>query len=445
MKKNILLVHSFIVLPLLTSSFIFSSEMSKRDKDFPVLTRSGSHSRKNRKERRKEQQDPQVTKIVIKETETPSGRQLDEVIVTTSDVSNEQVIEQAIETAPATEQVEMVTPAIQVAGDEQGTVIELPMPERKREKAEIPAPVETTTAKNPSIIPTKDVIKERMTKVFAAIQEISAKTTDNVSEEVQEADLLAASTYQPAPAVKQGLGWGDWVKSTVSSQWFALDAIKAKTFDPQNADHMRGLMNAVEKLVLNGDSKGLTDLLAACRTNYPKNLELKKKIALQVQARFKLDEDTAIDQYKKSIALENEKLVATQKAIFDQSAALVTILTQQLEKNANELKNAEMKYGFEISAITNTQNTKAQNARTGNDILYKLRRDIHNNNSVTPFDYKSIEYLPLKTNIAQITDTLHADITKSLKILNEANNTIKSALSLLSDSEKPAVLQLTDK
>jgi len=429
MKKNILLVHSFLVLPLLTSSFTFSSEKityaaTVKGTQLPPkkqtsLNTSGSQ-KKNRKERKKEQQPaPQVAqKTVVEdsvETPIPSVEQFDAVISATPVILNEQTVEQVIKTTLA---------------------IDLPMPEKIiiDKTVEATESIQQTAEAKPSVVPAENIVRERMAKVFAAIQEIGVKASENVKESVASLDPLAASVYQPTPTIKQGLTWKEWAKSKISSTWLAIDAIKDKSFDPENADHMSSLNTAAEKLVLTGNSAELQDLLQACRRNYP-NIKLDKSVALQIKKRFQLDECTTKTEYADQITLENTKLKQTQEAIFAQNALFIQKVAAELDNSNIELAKAQIAYMTATNDIIAKQNKRLADTRQATMNLSKLYRKLP-----AIKDEAASEHL----SVLKLTHATQENIYRDMGTLDNVHATLQGTLSLITPV-KTTTLQLTDK
>jgi len=417
MKKNILLVHSLLILPLVSSSILLSSEKPTKGTQLGQLgyplKDSGSHKKPKKPSKRA------PAKLNASQEQTKQT----ELALSQETIQLETAPAPIIETAPAIADTPEITPAAETS-----VII------HETEDA----PAVHGPAPKPSVIPTEETVRARLASVLSTLTAKKDETIETIIEvtatPVQTVDPLAASVYQPTPAVKQGLGWGEWAKSKISSTWFALDAIKAKTFDPENTDHMKGLMTAAEQLVLKSDSDGLRELLEACRANYP-NIELKKKVALQIQKRFAVDKATATEEYTKSIASETAKLMAAREAIFSQSAELIVALTKQLEERAQELAKAEVAYGLATSKIIEAQNKKTKDAIDSTTVLYKLRRDI----STEP--KFSSEYL----NVLKTIDATREDIGKSFEGFNNVNDAIKTTVSLLATPAKTDILALDNK
>lgn len=446
MKKNILLVQSLVTLAAFSSTQIFSSENTPLiPKGFVERQDSQPLNKTKKKNRRKAAQPATLSQSAEIAKPTTVEQPKDEVVVIAEPIITAVAIdlpkEPTIDTAPAPITTELAATVEKDVITANILAVETTTSEKIIEAA--PA-TEVVTETAPSKIPTDDTIRKNFASMIAAINEkakaAEAKATEDA---VLTMDQLSVSHYQPVPTIKQGLSWSDWAKSKVSSQWFALDAIKAKTFDPQNADHMNGLMAAAEKLVLTGDSEKLQELLNACRENYP-NIELKRKIALQVKERFKSDEKITTQEYSTNVSAETTKLMLARKVILDKTAELVTALAKQIEDNGNELALLEADYASAIHQITQAHNKKAAAAQNGKNTLYKLRRDIQTNNS-TKFDHNSAEYLALKTKNAATIETAHQDINQSLNNITAAQNAVKATLSILAIAEKPSDLQIVDK
>lgn len=440
MKKNMFLVQSFVTLAAFSATQILgmSKEAPQIPQGFVERIDSQPLNKKNKKHRSKKVNLTQSADIK-KETDAVPAAPAD-AITEVASTSAPETSAATPEIAPASESTP-AEPTIEIAS----------APEAPATEPEATSSVETTTAleEAKAIVVRAKVLTEevigsnenaiaQMVKIVAEIQKVAAQieTKEAKATEITEQpvvtdlmDQLAASVYNPAPETKQGLGWTDWIKSSVSPQWFALDAVKAKTFDPENADHMKKLMDAAEKLVLSGDLNGLMDLVNACRANYP-NVELKRKVASQIKKRFDIDEAAMVEEYKNSITAENKKLEAAQQAMLDKTTALLTTLQKQLEDNAAELSKAQVAYVTATNLIAEAQSKKIKTVRNSDQNLHKLRRDL----SV------SAAYPSEHLNAIKAIDAMNEKSIQALDCLNNVDDQIKTALSLLPSAEKTAIL-----
>ncbi len=257
MKKNILLVHSFLVLPLLASSFIFSSE--KRNDDFPILLQpslknSGSQQRKNRKERRREQ---------------PSAPQ---------------IVEQFIETkTPAIKHVEAIAPIVLAASEEQVTpqetvktkntskylITELSTEEQTQAKHDL----EKAKSNSKNLVGFFSVIKTLSDQKSAqenGLRHVEIKTTTHETPapakviQITLSEDLEKSVMSPSES--KGFGFADIIFNTIRSyRTTIIKLLGNETFEPTNADHKKYFNLALEECATHKDTQSLTQILHLCK------------------------------------------------------------------------------------------------------------------------------------------------------------------------------------
>jgi hypothetical protein len=491
MKKNILLVQSFLVLPLMTTSSAFGMQQlvtakaitEKKElsaaqqaqgsivaqqqtaaqpqpeaKDYlsksEVQHNKVQHKKHHKKSSHHKAEAPKTEEQPVTPANTPAS---------TPTVSKIHVAEDATDDLPElVEQVvteEQVQAPITLETTESVAQETAPLSASATSKR---APMPTPEKK--SVIPTVDEVKARMANVFkempiqATPVEIPSEikeeksnwditstfyamiknftTKEDVSKPVIEPitsftpakDLLAASVYEPQPIIRQSLTTEQLKEAKNDPLGFIKEAFELKTFDPEDKDHMKLLTKAAEQLVLEEKVKQLKDLLDACRVEYP-NIKLEKKVALQIRKRFTLHEENTRTASLKDIDLENKKYLQTQNEVFTENAALISALTQKLERNNATLAMAHASYMLATNDILKKQTEELKHSHDAKQVLGKLYRKP---NFITEgFNSHSL-------NLVKSLEASHNEINYNLEHLNLVCETIHSTIGLI----KPETKQL---
>jgi hypothetical protein len=317
MKKNILLVQSLFAVPLLTSSLLFSMD-------------------------------------------APAGTTLnDQTMIVHDDIQNPQILYTTAELIAATRKLA-----------KSGTDVEELRKSLLALAKSTPITDSSPTQQQPR--DQKELFAELLLEIRA---EGAERKRTKEKAETTVINELETSVYNPAPTIKQGLSWSERGKTLISAKWFPTEAIKAKTFDAENADHMASLMTAAHQLVLESDSAALLDLLRNCRKNYP-NIKLDKKVAREIQTRFKFDKEDTTQEYHEAIARENAKFISKQEEIFAKNDFLLARMRGELDASITELGKTQVAYMVATQNIIQEHNKKLGDISQGDKNLLKLNRKL---------------------------------------------------------------------
>lgn len=449
MKKNILLVNSFLMLPLLTSSLIFSAEnltyaqMAQKGTRLPLaqpLNKSGSQKRKNQN-RKREQQVIHTQQIIA--VATPTIEETKTVIELPMPEQNEQQV------TPAEQNIAVVAPTIEE------TVIELPMPEKKMICDTTPAQsdevaTETAiTAKNVSkyvitelttvetIHAKSDLAKaqsyhntiEKLDDFLSVIRSInpqanglrSVETTQATQELSAPAKTIAIEPVEGleqsvmAPSENKGFGLSDKLWSALSTyRSTIIRLLTNETFDASNATHTEYFNNALEECANHEDIKSLNQILHLCQKEKYATLQssfnhvapafnlLSKNYAANVTS-----SNNALVTYNQECVVEmnraSDELHANLAKLLHDHSAKVTKIAQlyNAKVDSEQQSNAEQ---MTLLASLSTLNAKVKQYE--NALLFEYPLSIPTN-SVASIEYathKKVRQVLTHKNMPQAKD-----------------------------------------
>ena len=324
MKKNILLVQSLLVLPLLSSYTLLSMDYKAAAERGLVERQSSSDAiQKSKKQQkraaRKEKARQQRAALTASAETLKDMGSSSESSKTDSDIAQpfaENIATEQLEAIIQAEQDTMTSQARDNLAAAADQILQLNNREEIKDLVRKTPALQTLLELSASV---KTDIATTETQTVTAVEPIQTSTPEALQQEavVTNDAMLDLGKSVLLPTQEKGLGW-NWFRSPFSShRTQVISILKNKTFEIDNKSYFDLLNNAVQEAIDQKDVESLLTIADLCQQ----------------------------DEYKKTIRIDDEKAQAA-------SAFLSQTYTQHIDLANTEIQKAEERNTWAYNTAT---------------------------------------------------------------------------------------------